>query len=907
MTTTKSVMALWLIVILASVNGYAQFKLILQDPLTSGKKIEGESMKQSTKGSFTRQGWRALEQGGQLLIELEEAKGFEGALKVDVTNLDWEGANLSAGHNTKMHFINMFSNPSGDHHFEDEGTGGNDALWTLRGGAGGPGEGVRYGNNFKILYASRGAKRAAGSDYHEVTSPAPDDWVWHKDSTYTFHIVWSKHRRKWTVSVNHHLFYEEHWENQVEPLKYVFLGSAGDYETFQGPYFSNLRVYQAPVETKMVEKWDVFEEVVVNHKQYDNRFEDVELEVTYTKPDGTEVDFWGFHTTHDRWHFRFMPDQVGTWQYEAKFSDGAPGKSGKFEVVPSSIPGLIGKDETNPKWFGYKGGKHELIRSFHVGDRFFANQSNSVTGEKWSKARRKEFLDWIQEHDYNMLSIASFYLNRNVESRGLGWDTPDLWNHENQLPDAIEYDKMEEILDDLKARRLIIYPFAGFFGKEADFPDDPEKRELYLKYTIARFGAYWNQLFLVGGPEPLYKKNPHLTKEEVLTLGNLIDSLDIFDHLLSVHSPTGDNPFNDESWVSYTIMQGPKTLDRKKLSDGLLRNHHPDKPLYAQETLWPGNIYGHKNYGVEGIRKNGYVLHMSAAAINFADMNGNSSSGFSGKLDFDQMHPEYHEAMSRVWDFFEVIPFYEMSPRQDLTDNGYLLAREGEQYLLYLEEQGNATIKTTGNGYYGLWINAQSPADNRETGMITSTSQMSSPESGDDWLLYLHKDEKVLNNIKAKLADQDYALSETMVLKAIEDFEHRLEGYSPMYKDEGGRKDYLAIDPMKYQDQWAGAKTTYQGDEGLFDLTLITYKEYDGASKYRLKVNGEPISTFQNPGIASKSGEGDYRYTFERVNLKPGDEIIIEAQAQSNKEVPEEGAPGGYGWSRGRWKSLEIR
>jgi len=55
----------------------------------------------------------------------------------------------------------------------------------------------------------------------------------------------------------------------------------------------------------------------------------------------------------------------------ATFGDGQPGISGTFKSVPSTIRYAL-KDEMNPRWFGYKGGKHELIRSFHCGYKFFS-------------------------------------------------------------------------------------------------------------------------------------------------------------------------------------------------------------------------------------------------------------------------------------------------------------------------------------------------------------------------------------------------------------------------------------------------------------------------------------------------------------------------------------------------------
>ena len=194
-------------------------------------------------------------------------------------------------------------------------------------------------------------------------------------------------------------------------------------------------------EVVKVGQWDRFEVSVTNTNSYTDPYAHVTLNVTYTRPDSSEVDFWGFYDGGTTWKTRFMPDQLGTWSYRAEFSDGSPGVRGIFECVTSTIPGMLTADETNPIWFGFKGGRHILIRSYHVGDRFFA--------ENWQESNRAAFLDWAQAQGYNMLSIASHYLNRDTPGRGEGWDTPDLWPL-----NASEYRKMEAILDDLTRRRV---------------------------------------------------------------------------------------------------------------------------------------------------------------------------------------------------------------------------------------------------------------------------------------------------------------------------------------------------------------------------------------------------------------------------------------------------------------------
>jgi hypothetical protein len=283
----------------------------------------------------------------------------------------------------------------------------------------------------------------------------------------------------------------------------------------------------------------------------------------------------------------------------------------------------------------------------------------------------------------------------------------------------------------------LIFPFAGFFGRDSDCPANPADQNLYIKYTLARIGSYWNLLFNLAGPEPRLKGRPFLS-DDLDRLGTEIRKLDVFGHLLSVHNRTGDDDFKNKDYTSYSTLQGPKTLDRKKLSRGLLKNHHPRKPLYAQETLWAGNKY-HPKYTYDDLRKNAYVLMMSAAAINFADMNGNSSSGFSGTMDMAQKDQKCHDIIKHVWDFFETIPFWRLSPAQDLVDNGYCLAEPGSRYLVYIESRGAVSISIVTGKYSVQWINARNTRQRIDANPTTTAQNLQPPPKGDDWLVYLEK------------------------------------------------------------------------------------------------------------------------------------------------------------------------
>lgn len=483
-----------------------------------------------------------------------------------------------------------------------------------------------------------------------------------------------------------------------------------------------------------VGQWDRFEASATNTASYADPYNDVSLDVTYTRPDASTVDFWGFYDGGTAWRIRFMCDQVGTWEYAATFSDGAPGINGTFDCVSSTIPGMLSVDETNPMWFGFEGGAHILIRSFHVGDRFFAENWDDPA-DPGDGDKRAVFLDWFQAQGYNLISVASHYLNRERSGRGLGWDTPNLWPL-----DAAEYRKMETILDELANRRIMVYPFAGFFGRDSDYPTVEGDQTAYIRYTLARLGSYWNILLNVAGPEP---NLGWMSGSDVSRLGNEIQSLDVFGHPLSVHNRTGGDPYENSSWTSYGTLQGPKTTNLGTLSGGLLGSHNPSKPLYAQETLWSGN-QNHPDYSDDQLRKNAYVITMSAAAFAFGDMGGpnagdegNSSSGFTGSLDLADRRQWRHDIIKDVLDLFETIPFYKMSPCQGLVSNGYCLAETGREYLVYLGSPGSVSVAITGGPFSVEWINAQNTSDRRSGGTTSDGQGLTSPSDGDDWLVHL--------------------------------------------------------------------------------------------------------------------------------------------------------------------------
>jgi hypothetical protein len=214
---------------------------VWHDPLTSAAPAAVVTARENRGGEFSADGWRMKAVRGFLRITLPVAAPREGELEVAIAGLDWLAVGRAVGADRKIHFLNLLSNPNGDHHAENGGTA-EDALWTLRAGTDAGGRG-RYGNDLKLLWASRGAKRAPGSDYHEQRLAVPAGFTWREEGPHVFRVRWSARERQLTVTVDDFEFARVPWRHDGAPLRHVFLGGAADFHALVGPVFSALRVF----------------------------------------------------------------------------------------------------------------------------------------------------------------------------------------------------------------------------------------------------------------------------------------------------------------------------------------------------------------------------------------------------------------------------------------------------------------------------------------------------------------------------------------------------------------------------------------------------------------------------------------------------------------------------------------
>ncbi len=186
---------------------------------------------QNNGGTFlSGQGWQANNEYSQLLITLPtEGLPYEGMMVIDVTNFDPASQNVIR----KQQIINMYSRRYGQN---DSGELYPDMAWfSIRTGKGytGPADGATH---YKFLAHPHGRWSREETRIKKIQ-------YWNKNHTYQFRVVWTRSRI--------HLYLDDvlqatfHFEGQIEPFRYIFIGKDDEYyyRAQPGPIYSNLKIY----------------------------------------------------------------------------------------------------------------------------------------------------------------------------------------------------------------------------------------------------------------------------------------------------------------------------------------------------------------------------------------------------------------------------------------------------------------------------------------------------------------------------------------------------------------------------------------------------------------------------------------------------------------------------------------
>jgi hypothetical protein len=226
-----------------------------------------------------------------------------------------------------------------------------------------------------------------------------------------------------------------------------------------------------------VQRWDSLEVAFSAAREYANPFRDVALTASFTHlPSGRTVQATGFYDGDATWRLRLLPDETGEWRYRTESSDaGLDGHEGTFRCVPSEAPYLRGPLRARGHHFFHADGTPRFLISTRL-------SCHMTAPDVWMDAVR-----YLKAHH---IERVLFIMG------GIAGTTPRLFGPDLDFDryDVETFRAIDTFIDALRREGMIASPYFYYFNDRLQRQMTPEQDRAYIRYGMARFGAYANVL-----------------------------------------------------------------------------------------------------------------------------------------------------------------------------------------------------------------------------------------------------------------------------------------------------------------------------------------------------------------------------------------------------------------------------
>lgn len=350
--------------------------------------------------------------------------------------------------------------------------------------------------------------------------------------------------------------------------------------------------------------YGVYQVALQSGDQPGNPYFEVDLSVTFTRPDKSRVEVEGFFDGDGKFKARAYCDMVGQWAWTSKSNvEGLAGKSGVFHVIPSSLPGKLRKHPRDSYQFAYDNGDWFL----HIGDTGYRYVAQ--TEPKW-----REYIDQAAKMGATKIRVW-FCQGRS----GVGI----LLNNkrsELNLPCWQEIDRrVLYALENHPRVILKLIPYGEDTAELLRYGRDDRASQLIASYAQARFSAFPNVTWCISNDRVMVADGKPLSGNMVPVsvidkIGKDMASREPWGTLLTNHQArfSGYN-FADAAWSDVTTLEhldavdGSLIIKERKVGDDPVVNDEdryelyraPKHPRYFfRRLMWSSLLSGgHATYG----------------------------------------------------------------------------------------------------------------------------------------------------------------------------------------------------------------------------------------------------------------------------------------------------------------------
>jgi hypothetical protein len=537
----------------------------------------------------------------------------------------------------------------------------------------------------------------------------------------------------------------------------------------------NVSITEALAASESVGHYRLFEATVTNDRAYSNKFADVELLVQYQAPSGRLIDFRGFFdgdgkgggntNTGNIWKMRFMPDELGTWNYVYRWSDGTAGGRGSFKCVAKGAgKGVLRAYANNPRWFAYNGTEPVWLKSYY-------ETGHGSIGQDFDWIVNNVYSNFVA-HGYNHLQVnwlLSLCCFEQFYRDGPAPETTNLTLYAEGRPSSTMnldvWRRMERHLGWMNDHDINVHMFLGVNGGRNHGPAweklSPTEKDFYVRYTVARIAPYanlagWNFVWEVEGNRETHE----------LGFARLVAQYDVFNHLRTYEDEfPRENYYHLPEYTFAAVENHHVAAPTKHLERHLWRDawtHHmaclvayQGKPVYMSEgnSLWRRFWMGQIGATQDDLRRAAWACATAGASFNWNGHEGEEqlyARSYTGLPFNNDKNPftnsaRYVDVVADV--MTREVEFYRMQPHDELLAGQqvlrvYALAEPGRQYLVFAPDGEPFGLKLeTGEYSNNVWINTR---DGKRTPAPAVTGRgdkepvsFRAPGKETDWVLIL--------------------------------------------------------------------------------------------------------------------------------------------------------------------------
>jgi hypothetical protein len=499
--------------------------------------------------------------------------------------------------------------------------------------------------------------------------------------------------------------------------------------------------------------------ILVDKQTARNPFTEIFVEGRFAKKGGKEgLSVKGFCDAADGSVFRvrFMPTEPGDYTYSVAYWQNNYQRvyTGTFRAVSAKRRGLLIADPSYPWHFIWKG----------TGEHYYLNGTTAFLLMGWDDERViRDIINRLHDLGVNRIRVLLYgrtdhFWSEPVRTGGgfRSWLNPWMAKRpDNVRHPGFDYErfhveywqKFERMLLHARGKDMIISVVFGWNDAATRPAAWSEDERRYIRYAVARLGAYSNVTWDLGDDLDGYRDDAwtHAT-------GMLLHELDVYHHLATSHPMDNQHQDRMSPWFGMTSFQQwtrplyEWMLDQRRQQSRTGRIIPQVNEEYGYEDHYPDWApYKAPAASAEANRRAAWEIAMAGCyqttgetAKRGTGVGPDSGGGWvNGRGDETMDMLKGYAHMVR---FFTRLEWWKADPHDELVSNGsFCLAVPGNYYVIYLPSGGHMTAKLKPGRYEAKWFNPRT-GKYSAAGMAEGVA-WTSPVTPDreDWVILLKR------------------------------------------------------------------------------------------------------------------------------------------------------------------------